>query len=231
VVAHISLRDLRAMPGASGLEEAWVRALLGEGGYLTGKDAEAAACDAMIVPLVVGAMDASVLDQMIDLVLSAFGHRGAPGSDAHRQQCDQLREALARLAVDLVSGPNGAASILRRGLLERPWNSPSQPLDIGYSDTIPASIRRAVLWRDKYKCAWPRCGRPAAWADIHHIKHKKHGGKTSVSSCITLCQFHHDVCVHRHGWQIVLHPDGSVSAHGPDGQVQHSHSPPPTQAA
>ena len=39
VVANISLRDLRAMPGASGLEEVWVRAVLGESGYLTGEDA------------------------------------------------------------------------------------------------------------------------------------------------------------------------------------------------
>jgi hypothetical protein len=62
VVANISLRDLRAMPGAAGLEEVWVRALLGEGGYLTGKDAEAAACDAMIVPVVAGTMNAAVLD-------------------------------------------------------------------------------------------------------------------------------------------------------------------------
>jgi hypothetical protein len=271
VVANISLRDLRAMPGAGGLEEAWVRALLGEGGYLTGADAEAAACDALIVPLVTGAVDASVLDQMIDLVLGAFGHhapsgepRPAPDRQAHRGQAERLgqaaaaafaassppaasafppsgpapaemppqarqalRRALARLAIDLASGPSGVASILRRGLLEHPWNAPSLPLDIGYSETIPSAIRRAVHWRDRYKCAWPRCGRPAAWSDVHHIKHKKDGGKTSVDSCITLCQYHHDICIHRQGWQIVLNPDGTVSVHGPDGQVQHSHSPPP----
>jgi hypothetical protein len=253
VVANISLRDLRAMPGAAGLEEVWVRSVLGEGGYLTGADAEAAACDAMIVPLVAGAVDASVLDAMISLVLGAFGHHGPsaavvpdPDRQAHRDQADRLgqaaaaafaascpqawqalRYALARLAIDLVSGPSGVASILRRGLLEHPWNAPSLPLDIGYSETIPASIRRAVNWRDRYKCAWPRCGRPVAWCDVHHIKHKKDGGKTSVDSCVTLCQFHHDICVHRWGWQIVLNPDGTTSVYGPDGQVQHSHSPPP----
>jgi hypothetical protein len=231
VVANVSLRDLRAMPGASGLEDAWVRALLGEGGYLTGADAEAAGCDAMVVPLVTGAMDATVLDTMIGLVLDTYGHAVRPDPDraAHREQAerDELRYALARLAVDLVSGPAGVASTLRRGLLEHPWNTPSLPLDIGYSETIPASIRRAVNWRDRYKCAWPRCGRPVAWCDVHHIKHKKDGGKTSVDSCVTLCQFHHDICVHRWGWQIVLNPDGTTSVYGPDGQVQHSHSPPP----
>jgi len=292
VVAHISLRDLRAMPGASGLEEAWIRSTLGESGYLTGKDAEAAACDAMIVPVVAVAMDATVLDKMIELVLGAFGHHGpsadrgsepgqqpssanaddgyrdhrepGPGREAHRDELERLgmdaesafaaasptagaafsasragsaemspqawralRYALARLAVDLVSGPAGVASILRRGLLEHPWSTPSLPLDIGYHESVPASIRQAVLWRDRYKCAWPRCGRPAAWCDVHHIKHKKDGGKTSVDSCITLCQFHHDVCIHRWGWQIVLHPDGTTSVYGPNGQVQHSDSRPP----
>ena len=155
VVANISLRDLRAMPGASGLEDVWIRAVLGESGYLTGADAEAAACDAMIVPVVTGAMKTTVPDQMISLVLGAFGHN--PDRAAHREQWSTLREALARLAIDLVSGPAGAASILRRGLLEHPWDTPSLPLDIGYADSIPASIRRAVHWRDRYKCAWPRC--------------------------------------------------------------------------
>jgi hypothetical protein len=125
-----------------------------------------------------------------------------------------------------VSGPAGVASILRRGLLEHPWNTPSLPLDIGYAETIPASIRRAVNWRDRYKCAWPGCGRPVAWCDVHHIKHKKHGGKTSVDSCVTLCHFHHDICIHRWGWRITLNPDGTTTVHGPDGRVQHSHSPP-----
>ena len=269
VVANISLRDLRAMPGAPGLEDVWIRALLGEGGYLTGEDAEAAACDAMIVPVVAGTMDATALDTMIDLVLGAFGHH-RPDREAHREQArslsadaesafaaaspsaapafpasrpgpgrlsprdwQALRYALARLAVDLVSGPAGVASILRRGLLEHPWNTPSFPLDIGYHESIPASIRSAVLWRDRYKCAWPRCGRPAAWCDVHHIEHKRDGGKTSVKSCVTLCQFHHDICIHRWGWRIVLNPDGTISVYGPDGQEQHSHSPPPpgTRAA
>ena len=287
----------------------WIRALLGESGYLTGEDAETAACDAMIVPVVAGTMDATALDKMINLVLGAFGHHGParepwpgqhptgvgpddgdsehgrrlrgpgrvrqPGPDraAHRdligrlgadaesafvaasptaasafsafsagrsgpdqispQAWQALRYALARLAVDLVSGPAGVASILRRGLLEHPWSTPSFPLDIGYSESIPASIRSAVLWRDRYRCAWPRCGRPAAWCDVHHIEHKRDGGKTSVKSCVTLCQFHHDICIHRWGWRIVLNPDGTVSVYGPDGQEQHSHSPPPptTQAA
>jgi hypothetical protein len=54
--------------------------------------------------------------------------------------------------------------------------------------------------------------------------------KTSVSSCILLCQFHHDVCIHRWGWQIILHPDGTTEARGPDGQILRSHDPPTLRA-
>ena len=167
---------------------------------------------------------------MIELVRSA----GDDAMDRVRSRAmspeawHALRYAMARLAVDLVSGPSGLAAYLRTQLLDAPWNTPALPLDIGYSESIPAHIRRAVMLRDR-RCAWPRCGRPAVYCDVHHIVHKKDGGKTSVSDCILLCQFHHDVCIHRRGWRIVLHPDGTTSAYGPHGQVLHSHSPPAVQ--
>jgi len=228
---HIPLSQLRQMPGASALEQAWLNARTGEAGYLTGKDAEAAACDAMIVPVVTGHADMQIIDQIIDLALAACDH--GPGQDQPRPLSPQawaaLQYAIARLAIDYVSGPNGLASTLRTGLLQPPFNTPSLPLDVGYSDDIPAHIRRAVTLRDKH-CAWPGCGKPACYCDVHHIVHKEDGGKTSVSDCILLCQFHHDICIHRWNWQIILHPDGTTSAYGPHGQVLHSHSPPTARA-
>ena len=162
------------------------------------------------------------------------GPRPGPGCRARERftpdAMQALRYAIARLAIDFVSGPAGIAAWLRTTLLAPPYNTPSLPLDIGYSDSIPASIRRAVQLRDR-GCAWPRCGRPAAWCDVHHLQHKADGGKTSVSNCVLLCQFHHDVCIHRRGWRLVLHPDGTTTAYGPEGQVLHSHSPPTTRAA
>jgi 5-methylcytosine-specific restriction endonuclease McrA len=222
VIAHIGLSQLRGMPGASQLEAAW---LAGEPGYLTGKDAEAAACDAMIVPVVTGHPDWQVIDQILRVCLAAAPHLKDLSPKAH----EALRMQVARLAIDFVSGPAGIAGFLRTHLLGAPYNSASLPLDIGYSASVPASIRRAVLLRDK-RCAWPRCGRPAAVRDVHHIVHKKDGGKTRVSSCVLLCQFHHDVCIHRWGWQIILHPDGTTEARGPDGQILRSHDPPTARA-
>ena len=264
----------------------WLRGAAGEPGYLTGKDAEAAACDAVAEPVVTGHADMRVVDKIIGLALAAAGitldgadpdpageagdgdetgpddgdhdgagdrgdgyqgwgiagaGRGAPTARAASRARSRARErftpdamqalryAIARLAINFVSGPAGIAGWLRTTLLAPPYNTPSLPLDIGYSDSIPASIRRAVLLRDR-GCAWPRCGRPAAWCDVHHLQHKKDGGKTAVTDCVLLCQFHHDICIHRRGWRLILHPDGTTTAYGPDGQVLHSHSPPTTRA-
>ena len=273
MAVHIPFPELRQRPGAPEAEEVWLRGAAGEPGYLTGKDAEAAACDAVAEPVVTGHADMRVVDKIIALALAAAGltldgadpdpagdgddddtgldgaggegHRswGAAGGGPRaasraRSRARQrftpdamqaLRYAIARLAIDFVSGPAGLAGWLRTTLLAPPYNTPSLPLDIGYSDSIPASIRRAVLLRDR-GCAWPRCGRPAAWCDVHHLQHKKDGGKTAVSECVLLCQFHHDICIHRRGWRLILHPDGTTTAYGPDGQVLHSHSPPTTRA-
>jgi hypothetical protein len=68
--AVVSLSQLRDLPGASAIEEAWLAGMAGEHGYLTGKDAEVITCDAMIVPVVTGHPDLSTVDQMIALVLA-----------------------------------------------------------------------------------------------------------------------------------------------------------------
>ena len=238
VDVHIALSQLRDMPGASAMEDAWLAARAGEHGYLTGKDAEAIACDALIVPVVTGSPDWAVIAQMISLVLSAAGqHRGqdggadGPALPLPPQAWEALQYAMARLAIDFVSGPGGLASALRTGLLGAPFNTKSVPIDVGYSENIPEPIRRAVALRDR-KCAWPGgCDKRPASCDVHHIRHKKDGGPTSVRDCILLCQFHHDICIHRWGWEIELLPDGSVRAYGPGGQILRSHGPPPAQAA
>ena len=283
VAVHIPFPELRQRPGAPEAEEVWLRGTAGEPGYLTGKDAEAAGCDAVAEPVVTGHADMRVVDKIIAVALAAAGitldgagqasdgddrdeasgpddsdHDDAgpddTSDDGHRSwgiagggpraasrarsrarerftpdAMQALRYAIARLAIDFVSGPAGIAAWLRTTLLAPPYSTPSLPLDIGYSDSIPASIRRAVQLRDR-GCAWPRCGRPAAWCDVHHLQHKADGGKTSVGNCVLLCQFHHDICIHRRGWRLVLHPDGTTTAYGPDGQVLHSHSPPTLRA-
>jgi len=227
----IPLRDLLGMDGASVVEDTWLRARAGEHGYLTGKDAEAAACDALIVPIVTGSPDWDLIREMITLVTEAYNHASAkPGTPLPPEAWQALQYALARRAIRFVSGPGALASALRRSLLGKPLNTKSAVLDIGYADTIPDYIRKAVIARDK-GCAWPGgCNRRPAACDVHHVKHKRHGGKTSSTDCVMLCQYHHDVCIHRLGWEIELLPDGSTRATSPDGTtILRSHGPPPAQ--
>jgi hypothetical protein len=49
--------------------------------------------------------------------------------------------------VELLSGPGGLASFLRRKLLGARLGGDSLPLDIGCSETVPAGIRNAVRHR------------------------------------------------------------------------------------
>ena len=156
---------------------------------------------------------------------------GAAQSTSAYDNTARAREALERAiigkAVDLLSGPGGLASFLRRRQLGARLGGPSQPLDIGYSETIPAGIRTAVIQRDQH-CQWAGgCNQPASACEVHHVKHKKNGGKTSVRDCVLLCTFHHQICIHRWGWTLVLNPDGTTTAWDPDKtKVLHSHSPP-----
>ncbi len=42
-----------------------------------------------------------------------------------------------------------------------------------------------------------------------------------------LCTFHHLTAIHRWGWALTLHPDGTTTATSPDHtRILHSHSPP-----
>ena len=152
--------------------------------------------------------------------------QGAPGPDTARAW-EALERAIIGKAVDLLSGPGGLASFLRRRQLGARLAGPSLPLDIGYAETIPAGIRNAVTLRDKH-CRWAGgCNQPASACEVHHVRHKKDGGKTSTRDCVLLCWFHHQVVIHRWGWTLVLNPDGTTTAWNPGKtKVLHSHSPP-----
>ena len=71
------------------------------------------------------------------------------------------------------------------------------------------------------------CDQPAAACEVHHTRHKANGGKTSVTDCVLLCTFHHQIAIHRQGWTLVLNPDGTTTAWNTDKTtVLHSHGPP-----
>ena len=151
---------------------------------------------------------------------------------AARKAAEAPWEDVIAAAVALLSGPAGRAAWLRaRATGNIPSAGVSLPLDIASAfDTIPRHLRRAVRNRDRH-CRFPGCDMPAVGCDVHHIIHRKDGGRHALGNLALLCRFHHLVAIHRWGWQITLHPDGTTTAVSPDGsKTLHSHAP-PVQAA
>jgi len=226
------------------------------GVWLEGEAAEGFACDASMTPVVFGTVNPAVLEELVRFCVELAGHgpgrctpNPAPDHTAP-DHCDpapagpgeplpdpqplppglsreSLEQAVIGRAVALLSGPGGLASFLRRRELGARLGGPSQPLDIGYSNDIPAGIRNAVKARDLH-CQWAGgCDQPASACEVHHLRHKSNGGETSLENCILVCFFHHNVMIHRMGWTLVRNPDGTTTAWNRDrSKVLRSHGPP-----
>jgi hypothetical protein len=237
--AHISLADLLLLDADSALQDQWtaqirqrwaaLRAFASETGseggvWLEGDAAEAIACDAAMAPIVTGDVNVAALQDLVRLCVELDARQRDGARDA---AWAALEQAVIGKAVDLLSGPGGLASFLRRRQLGARLGGPSLPLDISYSETVPAGIRNAVVLRDR-RCRWAGgCNQPASACEVHHTKHKANGGKTSVSDCVLLCPFHHQIAIHRWGWTLILNPDGTTTAWNKDKtKVLHSHGPP-----
>ncbi len=245
VLVHLTLAQLRGLPGAPGTEAAWAAGRASQLGWLTGPEADAALCDATMVPVVTGHVDWAALDRLADAFLLSRGIARHTGSGPHADPGagerpapddraplsiatrDRLRRALLALAADALSGPEGLAARVRAALDGRPLSAVSLPLDVGTAtETIPAHLRRVVTTRHPH-CAFPGCDQPASVCDIHHLRPRARGGPTSLPNLVPLCAFHHLTVIHRWGWALTLHSDGTTTATSPDGKrILHSHGPP-----
>src|SRR6266849_4672286 len=137
---HISLADLLVLDGSSALLDEWIasaraawaahRAEASAGGsdgaaWLDGDAAQAVACDASVAPVVMGEVNPAALDDLVRLCveLAHLHHQAGtdrtgtgqvtPGPDTTRAW-EALEQAIIGKAVDLLSGPGGLASFLRR---------------------------------------------------------------------------------------------------------------------
>src|SRR6476661_3544847 len=169
---HITLADLLRMDGDSALQDEWterVRARwaarrahtaeagASDGAWLDGDAAAAVACDAAMAPVVPGDVNVDALEDLVRLCVAldrlrrdGDGDGDGPGRPAAGTTAAwaAVEQQVIGKAVDLLSGPGGLASFLRRRQLGVRLGGPSLPLDIGYAETIPAGIRNAVLLRD-----------------------------------------------------------------------------------
>ena len=185
-----------------------------------------------------GHLDRTVLDQLTGVFLDALSHRNGPYRSDRRGRSpnsppptrDRLQHTLLSWSIDLLSGPAGFPAYLRRHLLPARFTSLSQPLDLGRTTrTVPPHLRKAVIQRDK-KCRFPGCEQPPSVCQVHHLIPWAQGGPTTLGNLAIFCRFHHIIVIHRWGWKITCHPNGTTTATAPDGRILHSHGP-PTAAA
>ena len=254
-LGHIHFTELCALDAGSVLQDRWIgdyrarwaarRAAAsvspGDGGaWLEGDQARRFACDAMIIPVVSADIDPGAIEVLI--TACAEYHRirahddtagpqdaaaGVPPPGTTAEVLALLEHQILAAVLQVVSGPGGVASFLRRNLMGKGLNGPSLPLDVGATDEIPVHLRRLVALRDQ-TCRHPGgCDQPAARCEPHHSIHRKDGGRTSLAWLQEWCWWHHHVLLHQLGWKLTVHPDGTSKVASPDGKVIRSHSPPP----
>jgi hypothetical protein len=73
---------------------------------------------------------------------------------------------------------------------------------------------RQVRYRDR-GCRFPGCG-TRRFAQAHHVRWWRHGGRTDLDNLLLICSFHHRL-VHEHGWAVTRDADGTVRWFRPDG--------------
>ncbi len=294
-LVHIGFPDLVQLDKDSVLQDTWIAAYRarwaaqraaaavgpGDGGaWLDGDAARKVACDAMIIPVVVGDLDPGAIEQLITLCVeyerirghardgaaaeasagppdgadagaagpagAGQGTTGQAGQDASTtgeagpgageagppagtaaQVLAMLEHQILAAVIQIVSGPGGVASFLRRTLLGKGLNGPSLPLDVGQTDDIPVHLRRLVALRDQ-TCRHPGgCDQPAGACEPHHVIHRADGGHTSLAGLQDWCHWHHHVLLHQMGWKLTVYPDGTSQVTSPAGKIIRSHSPPP----
>jgi hypothetical protein len=248
VQLHLTLDQLRDLPGGRDAEAAWRAGQAagdGQPGWLSGRAAGGYVCDAAITPVVTGHLNPAVLDTMAGAFLDRqpgpcpLHGPGPPGRGPGPGGCRcttpplppataaRLRATLLAYAADVLSGPGGLAAFLRTRLLGGQFPAVSLPLDVGAATpTVPGHLRRAVITRDRH-CAFPGCTQPPPACQVHHLQPQADGGPTRLDNLLLLCAFHHLIAVHQWGWDLTLHPDGTLTARSPDRKrTLHSHGPP-----
>ncbi|MCY4629910.1 MAG: HNH endonuclease [bacterium] len=55
------------------------------------------------------------------------------------------------------------------------------------------------------------CGAHHQICEVHHLKHWKHGGETTLENTCLLCWRCHHVRVHQNGEEITRHPGGKLT--------------------
>ena len=78
---------------------------------------------------------------------------------------------------------------------------------------VPKWLRKQLIARDG-GCIG--CGAHHQICEVHHLKHWKHGGETTLENTCLLCWRCHHVRVHQNGEEITRHPGGKLTLAPPE---------------
>jgi len=108
VQVHMTLAQLRGLPGASQVEAAWAAARAAQPGWLTGPEADAAACDGSMAPVVTGCVDWAALDRLTNLYLTTRGlqasHTASPADGSDGPEGDGDLTGTGQVAAGVAAG-------------------------------------------------------------------------------------------------------------------------------
>lgn len=165
----------------------------------------------------------------LQLIAESFLEHGAAsrdGSDRYLMIVNVDEDVLVRDdpsgVCELDGGPALAPEAARRLACDASTVAMIRRADgsvLGASDktrTISRRLRRLVHARDR-GCRFPGCG-ARRFVDVHHVRHRAHGGTNALDNLIELCWFHHRL-VHEDGWRLRLDDAGEVVVTNPTGNV------------
>ena len=90
---------------------------------------------------------------------------------------------------------------------------------------VPPWLRKQLIARDG-GCIG--CGAHHQICEVHHLKHWKHGGETTLENTCLLCWRCHHVRVHQNGEEVTRHPGGKLTLAPPaDPGADKPQRPPP----
>ena len=130
----------------------------------------------------------------MELVLAALERIVGDANDDSGAETPRAHRAPVQIVVHQC--PDCAAATVTTAAGERPiapaqvaaLACDAQVLEPGRPNraTIPPRVRRAVLARDRHRCATPGCGADA-FLEVHHVVPRSRGGSNQAANLVTLC--------------------------------------------
>jgi len=189
------------------------------------------------IPAMPGEEDEGAADARRADALVALCSTGAVAAGDHRRPTVVVHAQLAGLeqssgGCELEDGPVIAPETVRRLLCDARIqtvleDASGRVVGLGRASREPAAwMVRQVRYRDR-ECRFPGCG-ARRFTEAHHIRWRRHGGRTDLDNLVLICSFHHRL-VHEHGWSMDRLADGTVRWLEPGGVRYRAGPSPPSE--